>query len=186
MARAGQGGTAGIWLEGGRGRLLVGPWFRLQHLLPAVHAARCELPQNATACHGYCGMPAHGCFSNPCKLKGCVHGCPQCDHASSRVCGWLQVVWAKVEGHDWWPAKVVRRRAVPREVRRMGFGCPCTAQFKLQPAPATIAWWSGQLAVLQQNSLNDACTTWGWVPIHTFSRLQPASAMNARRAQASD
>jgi hypothetical protein len=28
-----------------------------------------------------------------------------------------QVVWAKVEGHDWWPAKIVRRRAVPREVR---------------------------------------------------------------------
>lgn len=27
-----------------------------------------------------------------------------------------QVVWAKVEGHEWWPAKVVRRRAVPREV----------------------------------------------------------------------
>eukprot|EP00798_Chlamydomonas_sp_ICE-L_P025170 gene25170-10800_t len=27
-----------------------------------------------------------------------------------------KVVWAKVEGHDWWPAKVVRRRAVPREV----------------------------------------------------------------------
>lgn len=22
-----------------------------------------------------------------------------------------RVVWAKVEGHDWWPAKVVRRRA---------------------------------------------------------------------------
>ena len=28
-----------------------------------------------------------------------------------------RVVWAKVEGHDWWPARVVRRRAVPREVR---------------------------------------------------------------------
>ena len=27
-----------------------------------------------------------------------------------------KIVWAKVEGHDWWPAKVVRRRAVPREV----------------------------------------------------------------------
>ncbi|GIL66592.1 hypothetical protein Vafri_20082 [Volvox africanus] len=27
-----------------------------------------------------------------------------------------RVVWAKVEGHDWWPAKIVRRRAVPREV----------------------------------------------------------------------
>lgn len=32
-----------------------------------------------------------------------------------------RVVWAKVEGHDWWPAKIVRRRAVPREVR------PCYA-----------------------------------------------------------
>ncbi len=29
-----------------------------------------------------------------------------------------RVVWAKVEGHDWWPARIVRRRAVPREVRR--------------------------------------------------------------------
>lgn len=28
-----------------------------------------------------------------------------------------RIVWAKVEGHDWWPAKIVRRRAVPREVR---------------------------------------------------------------------
>ncbi len=28
-----------------------------------------------------------------------------------------RVVWAKVEGHDWWPARIVRRRAVPREVR---------------------------------------------------------------------
>ena len=28
-----------------------------------------------------------------------------------------RVVWAKVEGHDWWPARVVRRRAVPKEVR---------------------------------------------------------------------
>ena len=27
-----------------------------------------------------------------------------------------RIVWAKVEGHDWWPAKVVRRRAMPREV----------------------------------------------------------------------
>ena len=27
-----------------------------------------------------------------------------------------RVIWAKVEGHDWWPARVVRRRAVPREV----------------------------------------------------------------------
>lgn len=27
-----------------------------------------------------------------------------------------RVVFAKVEGHDWWPARVVRRRAVPREV----------------------------------------------------------------------
>ena len=27
-----------------------------------------------------------------------------------------RVVWAKVEGHEWWPARVVRRRAVPREV----------------------------------------------------------------------
>lgn len=26
------------------------------------------------------------------------------------------IVWAKVEGHDWWPAVAVRRRAVPREV----------------------------------------------------------------------
>lgn len=26
------------------------------------------------------------------------------------------VVWAKVEGHDWWPARVVRRRTVPKEV----------------------------------------------------------------------
>lgn len=31
-----------------------------------------------------------------------------------------RVVWAKVEGHDWWPAKIVRRRAVPREVRGGG------------------------------------------------------------------
>ena len=27
-----------------------------------------------------------------------------------------KVVWAKVEGHDWGPARIVRRRAVPREV----------------------------------------------------------------------
>ena len=27
-----------------------------------------------------------------------------------------RVVWAKVEGHDWWPARIVRRRAVPKEV----------------------------------------------------------------------
>jgi hypothetical protein len=27
-----------------------------------------------------------------------------------------KVVWAKVEGHDWWPACIVRRRAVPKEV----------------------------------------------------------------------
>eukprot|EP00775_Hariotina_reticulata_P010594 gene10594-10752_t len=27
-----------------------------------------------------------------------------------------KVVWARVEGHDWWPARVVRRRAVPKEV----------------------------------------------------------------------
>lgn len=26
------------------------------------------------------------------------------------------LVWGKVEGHDWWPAKVVRRRSVPAEV----------------------------------------------------------------------
>ena len=33
-----------------------------------------------------------------------------------------RVVWAKVEGHDWWPAKIVRRRAVPREVGTGGGG----------------------------------------------------------------
>lgn len=27
-----------------------------------------------------------------------------------------RVVWAKVEGHEWWPAKIVRRRAVPKDV----------------------------------------------------------------------
>ncbi|GMH39777.1 hypothetical protein BSKO_07675 [Bryopsis sp. KO-2023] len=27
-----------------------------------------------------------------------------------------RVVWAKVDGHDWWPARVVRRRSVPSEV----------------------------------------------------------------------
>ncbi len=42
-----------------------------------------------------------------------------------------RVVWAQVEGHDWWPARVVRRRAVPREVSgwggtrcgKVGWGC---------------------------------------------------------------
>ena len=33
-------------------------------------------------------------------------------------------VWAKVEGHDWWPARVVRRRAVPREVGPPPGGAP--------------------------------------------------------------
>lgn len=28
-----------------------------------------------------------------------------------------RVLWAKVEGHDWWPAKVVRRRAGERGER---------------------------------------------------------------------
>lgn len=27
------------------------------------------------------------------------------------------IVWGKVEGHEWWPALVVRRRAVPLEVK---------------------------------------------------------------------
>lgn len=39
-----------------------------------------------------------------------------------------RVVWAKVEGHDWWPAKVVRRRAVPREVSMANMlGCQVAA-----------------------------------------------------------
>lgn len=42
-----------------------------------------------------------------------------------------RVVWAKVEGHDWWPAKIVRRRAVPREVRRV------------RPTGAAAAWCEG-------------------------------------------
>lgn len=28
-----------------------------------------------------------------------------------------RLIWGKVEGHDWWPAKVVRRRSVPVEVK---------------------------------------------------------------------
>lgn len=35
--------------------------------------------------------------------------------ASSLVPG--RLIWGKVEGHDWWPAKVVRRRSVPVEVK---------------------------------------------------------------------
>jgi len=35
------------------------------------------------------------------------------------------VVWAKVEGHEWWPAKVVRRRAVPKEVCVCVCVCVC-------------------------------------------------------------
>ena len=38
-----------------------------------------------------------------------------------------RVVWAKVEGHDWWPARIVRRRAVPREVCK-----PYIIHFKLR------------------------------------------------------
>ena len=34
-----------------------------------------------------------------------------------------RVVWAKVEGHDWWPARIVRRRAVPKEVRPRAWHC---------------------------------------------------------------
>jgi hypothetical protein len=42
-----------------------------------------------------------------------------CEQASPYPSGSFRpgrVIWAKVEGHDWWPARVVRRRAVPREV----------------------------------------------------------------------
>eukprot|EP00955_Chlamydomonas_euryale_P013738 148168-Chlamydomonas_euryale.AAC.1 len=38
------------------------------------------------------------------------------DAARARQLSPGKVVWAKVEGHEWWPAQVVRRRAVPREV----------------------------------------------------------------------
>ena len=45
-----------------------------------------------------------------------------------------KVVWAKVEGHEWWPAKVVRRRAVPREVRRQH----ATSSAALSPPPSAL------------------------------------------------
>ena len=35
-----------------------------------------------------------------------------------------RLVWGKVEGHEWWPASVVRRRAVPFEVWWAAFGHP--------------------------------------------------------------
>jgi hypothetical protein len=49
-----------------------------------------------------------------------------------------RVVWAKVEGHDWWPARVVRRRAVPREV-----GPPPGGQVSswVEGMPAVCDWW---------------------------------------------
>jgi hypothetical protein len=45
------------------------------------------------------------------------------------------VVWAKVEGHDWWPACIVRRRAVPKEV-----GPPPGGQVRLYSYTAAIQW----------------------------------------------
>lgn len=45
-----------------------------------------------------------------------------------------QVVWAKVEGHEWWPARVVRRRAVPREV-----GPPPGGPHEVRPLPPVYA-----------------------------------------------
>jgi hypothetical protein len=52
-----------------------------------------------------------------------------------------KVVWAKVEGHDWWPACIVRRRAVPKEVgpppggqvRTLECMCMCSGKI-LMPA----------------------------------------------------
>ena len=41
-----------------------------------------------------------------------------------------RLVWAKVEGHDWWPGKIVRRRAVPREVV-LPPGGPTAARFQI-------------------------------------------------------
>ncbi len=42
-----------------------------------------------------------------------------------------RLVWAKVEGHDWWPGKVVRRRAVPREVGLPPGGNSPTSRFEI-------------------------------------------------------
>ena len=42
-----------------------------------------------------------------------------------------RLVWAKVEGHDWWPGKVVRRRAVPREVGLPQGGDPISSRFQI-------------------------------------------------------
>ena len=38
-----------------------------------------------------------------------------------------RLVWGKVEGHDWWPAKVVRRRSVPIEVCCSSRSCASVA-----------------------------------------------------------
>ncbi len=42
-----------------------------------------------------------------------------------------RLVWAKVEGHDWWPGKVVRRRAVPREVGLPPGGNSTNSRFEI-------------------------------------------------------
>ena len=52
-------------------------------------------------------------------------------------------VWAKVEGHDWWPARIVRRRAVPREVCRGAEPPLCE---RLRGALRRASGWRGALA----------------------------------------
>ena len=59
------------------------------------------------------GLVGGGGGSAPMNIVGGIGGAPTGPGAKM---GPGKVVWAKVEGHDWWPARVVRRRAVPREV----------------------------------------------------------------------
>ncbi|KAK2077191.1 hypothetical protein QBZ16_004825 [Prototheca wickerhamii] len=97
------------------------------------------------------------------------------------------VVWAKVEGHDWWPAVVVRRRAVPREVGPPPGG-PATARSQIPvvffkadgvpgsaPADEALGDTAVRLALRQDAAGGDDEAEYAWLPCEALRRFDPGA-----------
>lgn len=80
---------------------------------PGVHVIRSDIPAWSSHTQQYT-VHAPCCHREPCSINISIVACSRCMYPHVFDAG--TIVWAKVEGHDWWPARVVRRRAVPREV----------------------------------------------------------------------
>jgi hypothetical protein len=110
-----------------------------------------------------------------------------------------KVVWAKVEGHDWWPGKVVRRRAVPREVG-LPPGGPEAVRFQIPVVFFGANGIPGEV-LLQGNAISDPTQAalhalkpaapdddaeYAWLPAEALKAFMPGDTSGSGEGEPED